>query len=452
MANRALPHSIEAEASVLGAILLRNETLALVGGLPPEAFYHPGHGKIYAAMRELGEADQPIDTVTLEERLSAHGHLAPLGGLSYLSKLALTVPTADNAEHYAKIVAEKHGARTLILALSEGLQRGHGDYGSLSEYQAEVQAKIGEAISGATRTGPQPIEQVARELARELDRRYEIPGGITGVPTGYTDLDTKLAGLQSTDLVILAARPSMGKSALALCIAKRAAEQGHPVVVFSLEMSAIQLMERLVCAEASVSTTALRMGKVERGQLADMGASWSRLGELPIAFDETPALTHHDVSARARRFAAEHPSDRQGLVVVDYLQLMRGITKHNNREQEIAEISRGLKALAKTLGWPVLALSQLNRSLESRANKRPQLSDLRESGAIEQDADVVMFLYRDEVYDDNTAEPGIAELKLAKHRNGPPGVVKLKYDAAYTRFVDRPTNMEVSSGGAPSGN
>ena len=421
---------------MLGAILCRNEILPLLPQLTPEAFFHLGHRRVFEAMRDLAAAGDPIDEITLETALAQRGVLDAIGGLPFLSRLTLIMPTAARAENYAEIVLEKSDVRLLMLALSEALEQGYGDYGTLAEYQATVLAKVSEVIHRASRTGPRPAREIIQDLGRDLERRYRVGDGITGVPTGFADVDDRLAGLQPTDLIILAARPSMGKTALALCMAKRAAEHGYPVVFFSLEMAAIQLMERLLCAEASISTSALRKGTVKRNQSEALGLSLPRLGELPLAIDETASLSIHDVHARARRFATEYAGERPGLVVIDYLQLMRGTTRHRVREQEIAEIARGLKALAKGLGWPVLALSQLNRNLESRGNKRPQLSDLRESGAIEQDADIVMFLYRDVVYNDEAADRHEAELIIGKHRAGKAGTVLLRFDAEYTRFAD----------------
>ena len=282
---------------------------------------------------------------------------------------------------------------------------------------------------------------LARELVTELDRRYACKGWLTGMATGFTELDRRTSGLQPGELVVMAGRPAMGKTALAGCIARNCAERNLPVLVLSLEMPALQLIERMLCTAASVCTAALRAGNIRRQDKTNIGSSLPRLAELSLSIDETPALSLPEVRSRARRYAAEQGGrESRGLVIVDYLQLMRGGSrgKGQNREQEIAEISRGLKALAKELHWPVLALSQLNRNLESRSNKRPLLSDLRESGAIEQDADLVLFLYRDVVYDADTEHPDKAELIIGKNRHGPTGTVELRYEAPYTRFSDPP--------------
>ena len=435
MTRRVLPHSLEAEASLLGAILLRNEVLPLVANLPPEAFYHLGHQTVYAAMLHLAGAHQPIDVTTLEARLLHQGRLDAIGGISFVGQLAQRVPTADNVAFYADIVADRFAARSLILALSASIELGYGDYGDAAAYQANVMTAVRDAMQRTSRSGPRAAAQVVKELARDIQRRLDAEDGITGVPTGYAELDADQGGLQPTDLTILAARPSMGKTALAVTIAKQAAQAGYPVAVFSLEMSALQLMKRLLCAEARVSTTALRKGRITRPQMAAVHEGMPRLAQLPLFIDETPALTIHEVQARSHRFAEEHSNAALGLVVVDYLQLMKGNDRYRNREQEIAEISGGLKSLAKNLKWPVLALSQLNRSLEARSNKRPQMSDLRESGAIEQDADNIFFLYRDVVYNEDTPEPDLAELIIAKHRNGKPGMIRLRFDDEFTRFV-----------------
>lgn len=438
MPPRVLPHNLEAEASVLGGILLRNELMAELGDLTPEAFYGPQHTCVFEAMRGLDEAKKPIDEVLLEDELRKREKFEAVGGLAFLSRLALKVPTTENVRYYAEIVRATYAARTLMLAAADIAERGYSYDGDIEEYQAEAMAVLGDAITSSARTERRMAGDVVKNVAHDIDRRSAIKDGITGVPTGYLDLDHRTAGLQPTELVILAGRPSMGKSALAMSIAENTAARGFPVLVFSLEMSAEQLVERLLCAASGVSSTAVRMGRLKRENQSALIASMSKLAELPLAIDDTAGLSLAQVRARARRFAAERGGGNEGLglVIVDYLQLMRGTkdARQQNREQEIAEISGGLKALAKELRWPVLALSQLNRGVESRRDKRPMLADLRESGAIEQDADLVVMLYRDEFYHPNTDEKYIAELDIAKHRNGATGVIKLRFDGEYTRF------------------
>lgn len=433
---RVFPHDAAAEASVLGGILLRQDTLAVVASIvTPDSFHNPRNRAVFEAMQAVDGRGQPIDVVTLEHELRKAGRLEAIGGVPYLSTLALKVPTPDNAERYAEIVRDTHGIRALMLALSELLEQGYEHPDDLADYQARAMAAVSAAVCSTATTGPRSIRESVRDFARVMDRRYSATDGATGVPTGRADLDRHLAGLQPPDLVVLAARPAMGKTSLALGIAHHAAETGVPVVLFSLEMTHVQLVERLLCAQASITTAALRKGEVSREQLDAITDTLAHLRGLPMAIDDTPALTHQQVHARARRFAMEHRDAPIGLVVVDYIQLMRSPDRHGTREQEIAAITAALKGLAKGLGWPVLALSQLNRTLEARTCKRPRLSDLRESGAIEQDADIVLFLYREVVYDD-AADAEHAELIIAKHRNGAPGTLELRFEGKYTRFDD----------------
>ena len=438
--NRVLPHSLEAEASVLGGILLRNEVLNQLDFLQEDHFYDPKHRTIFAAMRILEGQSKPIDDVTLEEELNRAGNLAAIGGLAFLSELALRVPTADNVLHYGHIVQNKHSARQLMLTASEITALGYEDYGEVAEYLDLAEAKIFEVTQRNQRGGAEALKQLLKQVFRSLDERFAAAGGVTGVPTGFSDLDQITAGLQPTELTILAARPAMGKTSLALSIAQNASiEGGWPVLIFSLEMSSTQLAERLLCSEARVDSTSLRRGQLQRQDMTNLTYAANNLSKANLMIDDTPALSLRELRARARRFVGMKDlfGDKKfGLIVIDYLQLMRGSgsSRQANREQEISEISRGLKALAKELHCPVLALSQLNRSLESRTDKRPQLSDLRESGAIEQDADLIMFIYRDVVYNPDTEESNIAEILLGKNRHGPTSTVKTLFEGRYTRF------------------
>ncbi|MCG8416698.1 MAG: replicative DNA helicase [Proteobacteria bacterium] len=442
MTARVLPHSLEAEASVLGGILLRNEVISQLDTLDEEAFYDPKHKAVFAAMRHLEAAAKPIDEVTLEDELRKAGRLESVGGISFLSRLALKVPTADNVVHYATIIRDKHSARRLLIAASEIAARGYEEHGDVRDYLDEAEAKVFEVTQDKGSTGPKQIKTLISTVFRILDERYAAPGHVTGVPTGFSQLDDCTAGLQPTELIILAARPAMGKTSLALTIAQNCAHPKFgrwPVLIFSLEMSSLQLTERMLCSEAEVDSQALRRGKLERQQMSNLTQAAANISNAPILIDDTPALSLREIRARSRRFMANKEllgNHDCGLIVIDYLQLMRGTSqsKSYSREQEISEISRGLKALARELHCPVLALSQLNRSLESRTDKRPQLSDLRESGAIEQDADLILFIYRDVIYNEDTEEPDVAEIILGKNRHGPTDKVRVHFEGRYTRF------------------
>jgi len=439
--SRVLPHSIDAEKSILGGILLRNDAINQLDKLEVEDFYDPRHRAVFSAMRVLDARTRPIDGVTLEEELRRAGKLEAIGGLAYLSELALAVPTADNIAHYAEIVQDKHTARKLMLAASEIAAKGYGDYGDVQDFIEEAETQIFEVTQRNQRGGAVQMEGLLKEVFKTLDSRFQATDGITGIPTGYTELDQKTAGLQPSDLIILAARPAMGKTSLAMSLVQNCAmTHGIPVLVFSLEMSALQLAERILCSEARIDSSLLRRGQLQRQDMTNLTYAANNLAKAPIHIDDTPALSVREVRAKARRFCGNKdifPGPVRGLIVVDYLQLMRGSATHKNanREQEISEISRGLKALAKEINCPVMALSQLNRSLESRQDKRPMLSDLRESGAIEQDADQILFIYRDEVYSKEACErPGIAEVIIGKNRHGPVATIDLRFEGKYTRF------------------
>ncbi len=438
--GRILPHSSDAEASVLGGILLRNDLLTGLDQLGEDDFYDPRHQAVFTAMRTLEEQSKPIDEVTLEVELARMGKLEAVGGLPFISELALRVPSADNVTHYAEIVTAKHAARRLILAASEIAAKGYEDSEEIGDYLDSAESAIFEVTQKNQRRTAEHIRVLLKEVFSSLDERFKAAGGITGVPTGFKDLDERTAGLQPTELTILAARPAMGKTSFALSIARNAAcGAGYPVLLFSLEMSAQQLAERLLCSEARVDSVSLRRGQLQRQDLTNMTYGADTLSRAPIIIDDTPALTLRELRASARRFMADKAlrGDREfGLIVIDYLQLMQGSgkTRGSSREQEISEISRGLKALSKEIHCPVLALSQLNRSLESRPDKRPQLSDLRESGAIEQDADVIMFIYRDVVYNKESEHPNVAEVIIGKNRHGATGTVETFFEGRYTRF------------------
>jgi len=438
--RRVLPHNLDAEGSVLGGVLLRNEVLTNLDTLEVDDFYDPRHKAVFAAMRNLEATAKPIDLVTLEAELDKMGKLDAIGGVAFLGELLLRVPAPENVPHYAEIVSDKHAARKLMLASAEIAARGYEDYGDVRDYLDQAEAAIFEVTQRQDKAGPERMKELVKRVFSSLDERFNSPDGITGVPSGFADLDGKTAGLQPTELIILAARPAMGKTSFALSIVQNAAVAGQwPCLVFSLEMSSTQLAERMLCSEARVDSSALRRGQLQRQDMTNLTYAAGTLSKAPILIDDTPALSLRELRARARRFRSNKElfaGKKMGLIVIDYLQLMRGnsTSKQTSREQEISEISRGLKSLAKELNCPVLALSQLNRSLESRTDKRPQLSDLRESGAIEQDADLIVFIYRDEVYNKDSEAPGIAEIILGKNRHGATGTVETRFEGRFTRF------------------
>lgn len=438
--RRVLPHNLDAEASILGGVILRNEVLTNLDTLEVDDFYDMRHKIVFAAIRALEAAAKPIDVVTLENEIEKHGKLDAIGGIAFLGELALRVPTADNVVAYAEIVTDKNQARKLMLASSEIAEKGYEDGLEVRDYLDEAEAKIFEVTQRKDKAGPEPLKGLVKKVFSSLDERFKSSDGITGVPTGFADLDTKTAGLQPTELIILAARPAMGKTSFALSLAQNAATSGGwPCLVFSLEMSSTQLAERMLCSEARVDSSSLRRGQLQRQDMTNLTYAAATLSRAPILIDDTPALSLRELRARARRFRSNKElfsGKKTGLIVVDYLQLMRGSPQaaKASREQEISEISRGLKGLAKELDVPVLALSQLNRSLEQRTDKRPQLSDLRESGAIEQDADVIMFIYRDVVYNKEAENPNIAEVIIGKNRHGATGTVETHFEGRFTRF------------------
>lgn len=451
--RRVLPHNLDAEASILGGILLRNEVLTNLDTLDVEDFYDHRHKVVFAAVRALEAAARPIDIVTVENEVEKTGKLEAIGGVAYLGELALRVPTPDNVVHYAEIVQEKHQARRLMLAAGEILERGYEDNLEVRDYLDDAEAKVFEVTQKKGGSGPELLKGLIKKVFGSLDERFTASDGVTGVPTGFTDLDARTAGLQPTELIILAARPAMGKTSFALSLAQNAAVSGAwPCLVFSLEMSSTQLAERMLCSEARVDSSALRRGQLQRQDMTNLTYAANTLSKAPILIDDTPALSLREVRARARRFRSNKElfgDKKTGLIVVDYLQLMRGSPQaaKASREQEISEISRGLKSLAKELECPVIALSQLNRSLENRTDKRPQLSDLRESGAIEQDADVIMFIYRDVVYNKDTENPNVAEVIIGKNRHGATGTVETQFEGRFTRFENLARRDDAPSGG-----
>lgn len=433
------PQHLEAEEFVLGAILIDNQAMnKVLEVLSPSAWYREAHRKIFQAMIELSELNEAIDQVTVSECLRRRNELEQIGGAAYLAKLVAQVPTAANVRHHAKIVQEKALLRNLITVATDIVASGYRDSEKVEDLIDQAERSIFEIAERKMRPSFVPVREIVKASFETIERLYEKKERVTGVPTGFTDLDEMTSGLQPSDLIIVAGRPSMGKTALALSIAQYAAiEKRETVAIFSLEMSKEQLVLRMLCSEARVDAHKLRSGFLGRTDWPKLTSAAGRLAEAPIYIDDSPAMTVLEMRAKARRLKAERGL---GLVIVDYLQLMRGRGGADNREQEISDISRSLKALAKELAIPVIALSQLSRAVETRGgDKKPQLSDLRESGAIEQDADVVMFIFREEVYRQTEENRGVADILLRKQRNGPTGEIQLAFIDRYTRFENLET-------------
>lgn len=437
--------------SVLGGILLENEALnKALEVLRPEDFYRDSHRKIFAALIDLSDRGEPADLVTLTSALQKRGELEAVGGSSYLGMLVDYVPTAANISYYCRMVKEKSLARHMIYVSTEIASRGY-EGGDIEQILDWAEKSIFEISGMKSRPSYFSTREIMQETFKNIEKLYQRKELVTGVPTGFTDLDTMTAGLQPSDLVIIAGRPSMGKTAFILNIVENAGVRAQPPVptlVFSLEMSKEQLVQRMLCSVSRVDASRLRTGHLVDSDWGKLTDGADVLSSAPIYIDDTPAITVLELRAKSRRLKAER---NLGLIVVDYLQLMQG---HNaeSRQQEISEISRSLKALAKELSVPVIALSQLNRSLENRTDKRPVMADLRESGAIEQDADVIMFIYREAVYcedcksHDKTCDKGHekdAEIVIGKQRNGPIGTVHLTFQGQFTRFENQSKRQEV---------
>jgi replicative DNA helicase len=437
---RIPPHSVEAEQSVLGGLLLDNSASDRAGDLLTETdFYRYEHKLIYGAIMVLISANKPADVITVFEQLTSLGKAEEVGGLAYLNALAQSVPSAANLRRYAEIVRERAILRKLVAASDEIATNAFNPQGrAVAAILDEAEGKIFQIGEEGSRN-KQGFHSMDSLVVALIDRVQELAengaGEVTGVPSGFSDLDRMTAGLQPGDLIILAARPSMGKTAFALNIGEHVAvKEGLPVVVFSMEMGASQLALRMVGSLGRIDQQHLRTGALRDEEWGRLSEAVDQLRNVSLFIDETPALTSAELRARARRQARQ--CGKLGLIVIDYLQLMSGSASGNgeNRATEISEISRSLKALAKELQCPVIALSQLNRSVETRTDKRPMMSDLRESGAIEQDADVIMFIYRDEYYNKESKEPGVAEIIIGKQRNGPVGTVKLAFLRPLTKF------------------
>lgn len=436
---RVPPHSLEAEQSVLGGLLLDNSAWDRIADLTSaDDFYRFDHRLIYAAIAKLVERSRPADVVTVHEQLQNEGKAAECGGLQYLNALAQETPSAANIRRYAEIVRDRAILRQLITVSDEIATQSLNPQGKETRtILDEAESKIFNISEAGSRgqTGFQDIQSLLGQVLTRVDELYhrDNTSDVTGVPTGFVDLDRMTSGLQSGDLVIVAGRPSMGKTAFSLNMAENVAiDQGLPVAVFSMEMGGTQLAMRMLCSVGRIDQQRVRTGRLIEEDWTRLTAAMQKMQEAQIFIDETPALNSLEVRARTRRLARQY--GKLGLVVIDYLQLMSSASSGENRATEISEISRSLKGLAKELGCPVVALSQLNRSLEQRPNKRPVMSDLRESGAIEQDADVILFIYRDEVYNPDSQDKGTAEIIIGKQRNGPIGTVRLTFVGPLTKF------------------
>ncbi|HHW43172.1 MAG TPA: replicative DNA helicase [Desulfotomaculum sp.] len=429
------PQNIDAEQSVLGALFIDREAIPRVARtLRPEDFYLEAHRKIYEAILSLEEAGRPVDLLTVTSYLRDQGTLELIGGATYVASLAALVPTAANVEEHARLVEEKAILRSLVQVAERIAARGYEGGEDVERLMDEAERMILELAARRSTGFFTHIRDILNQIFAFIEERYRQKGHISGIASGFADLDRLLCGFQPGDLIIVAGRPAMGKTSLGLTIAHQVALQHQqPVAVFSLEMSRAQLVQRVLCAEAMVDQQRVRSGYLQDEDWVRLTEAAARLAKAPLYIDDSAILSPRQLRAKARRLQSE---TGLGLVVVDYLQLMQGSRRAENRQQEIAEISRSLKGIAKDLNVPVLALAQLSRSVEQRQDKRPIMSDLRESGSLEQDADVVMFIYRDEYYRPDSEKRGIAEIIVAKQRNGPTGVVELAFLKEFTRFMN----------------
>ena len=448
-ASKQTPQNTDAEASLLGAILIDSDAIVKIAdSIATVDFFDPRHQRIYDAISKLYEKRSPIDVLTLADQLKANGNLEAVGGAAYLTELTNYVPTAAHAEQYADIVAQKALRRRLIAASQEMAELGYDESKSLNELIEQSETRLFEVSQQHVKQDVISLEAILAESFERLDDLHKDSGKIRGIPTGYKDLDNMLAGLQRSDLFILAARPSMGKTAFVLNLAHKVAVKAkEPVLIFSLEMSKEQLVDRLLAMESGVDAWALRTGNLTDTDFEKIGEAMGTLSEAQIFIDDTPGITVSDLRTKARREAHQR---QLGLIIVDYLQLMSGGSKfggEGNRVQEISEISRGLKGVARELNVPLIALSQLSRSVESRSPQIPQLADLRESGSIEQDADVVAFLYREDYYNTESERKNIMDVLIKKHRNGPTGGVELYFDRDKQRISSLDTRQNDPFGG-----
>ena len=430
------PHDLEAEQAILGSMLTdKDAVISAIEVLREEDFYREDNKAIYEAIFNLYNRAEPVDIITVKSELESMGKFEQVGGLEYLAELPEKVPTTANAMKYIKIVEEKSTLRRLIRTANEIIDLGYDQTEDVEDIMEGAEKKIFNIMQEKNQKGYSPLKDVLVESFTQLEELYNKKQHITGVPTGFAELDYKTAGLHGSELILIAARPAMGKTAFALNIATNAAVRANvPVAVFSLEMSKEQMVNRILCSEAMVDSNKVRTGKLEEDDWAKLAGAIGPLSEAEIYIDDTPGINVTEIRAKCRKLKLEK---NIGMVVIDYLQLVQGSNKRNgSREQEISEISRSLKILAKELNVPVIALSQLSRAAEQRPDHRPMLSDLRESGAIEQDADIVTFLYRDDYYNKDSEKKDIAEVIIAKHRGGSTGTVELLWLGSYTKFVN----------------
>lgn len=427
------PQNIEAEMAVLGSMLIDEQAVSVaIESLSKNSFYKESHNRIFEAILDLFDTNKAVDIITLAEELKRKGVLDYIGGQTYLAALVNSVATTANVGHYVNIVREKSTLRSLINNATRIVATCYETEGDVDEIVDDAERLIFEVRDKKPRGGYLHLKEIIKDSIETIDRLYQNKAHVTGVPTGFIDFDVKSAGLQFSDLIIVAGRPSMGKSAFALGIAEYAGVvEKIPLAIFSLEMSKEQLVQRLLCSHAKVDAHKVRTGYLSPSDWPRLTAAAGKLSEAPIFIDDTPAISIMELRAKARRLKAQHNIQ---MIILDYLQLMRGSANIENRQQEISDISRGLKALARELNIPVIGISQLSRAVEMRTDHRPQLSDLRESGAIEQDADVVILILREEYYNPVPDNEGIAEIIIAKQRNGPVGSLKLAFIKEYTRF------------------
>ncbi len=435
------PQNLDAEQSVLGAMLIDKEAVVkAIEILRPEDFYRDANGHIFQAIINLFDRNEPVDLITLTEELRQTGLLDQVGGVSYVAGLVNSVPTSANIEHYAAIIEEKSLLRKLIGVSTRIAQMGYEAEEEVESLLDKAERMIFELTQRKSHTGFVSLKKVLMQTFERIEFLHQNKGGITGVPSGFTDLDRLTSGFQNSDLIIVAARPSMGKTAFCLNIAQHASVRKKlPVAVFSLEMSREQLVTRMLCGEAMVDQQKVRTGQLSDEDWQKLTKAAGPLSQAPLYIDDSPGLSAVEMRAKCRRLKSEHGL---AMVVIDYLQLMQGGRKTENRQQEISEISRSLKSLARELQVPVIALSQLSRAVEQRQDKKPMMSDLRESGSLEQDADLVMFIYRDEYYNPDTERRGRADIIVAKQRNGPVGTVELGFFKEFTKFVNLERQVE----------
>ncbi len=441
MIKRILPHSTEAEQSVIGAMLLDQEAIITASEiLVDEDFYNPQFKTLYHAMITLYQEGKPADLVTLQNKLKEQEVPAELCSVEFISGIISSVPTSANIKYYADIVKEKAVLRRLIRVSESITNECYQDTENLDQLLEQTEKQIFDVVQNRSTSDFVPIRQVALETLESIQNAAKTVGAVTGISTGFYDLDARTAGLQKSDLILIAARPSMGKTAFVLNIAETVAIKNNvSTAIFSLEMSRVQLAKRLISMNSKVDSQHIRVGNLADDEWGKLTESTILLGESPLVIDDTPGISIAQLRSKCRKLKLEN---NLGLVIIDYLQLMSGSgsRKNESRQQEISDISRSLKALAREIDCPVIALSQLSRAVESREDKRPMLSDLRESGAIEQDADVVMFIYRDEYYHKDSEEKGVTEIIIGKQRNGPTCTIKLKWLAEYTKFANLETN------------